>query len=152
MYFCYFVIISLGKWCGPLFEQTWILFIQGCFVPSLGWNWPCCSWKKKFNFVNLFSLFRNYLLLEKDVALYLKKLESLFPSLVEIGYVVFEKKMQMWKVSNGWTDGRRTTGDKKSLLESSSELKPIQSYDYILPSINEDIFYKYILETITWIF
>ena len=35
MYFRYFVIISLGKGRGPSFEQTWIPFTQGCFVPSL---------------------------------------------------------------------------------------------------------------------
>ena len=25
----------IWKRCGPLFEQTWIVFTQGCFVPSL---------------------------------------------------------------------------------------------------------------------
>ena len=34
--FRYLVIISpLGKGRGPLFEQTWAPFTQGCFVPSL---------------------------------------------------------------------------------------------------------------------
>ena len=31
MYFPY----PFGKGLGPSFEQTWIYFIQGCFVPSL---------------------------------------------------------------------------------------------------------------------
>ena len=35
LYFRYFLIISLGKGRGPSFEQTWIPFTQGCFVPSL---------------------------------------------------------------------------------------------------------------------
>ena len=35
MYFHYFVIISPWKRAGPSFEQTWIPFTQGCFVPSL---------------------------------------------------------------------------------------------------------------------
>ena len=43
MYFCHFVIH---------FEQTWIPFIQRCFVPS--WNRLSGSY-----FVNVFSLFRN---------------------------------------------------------------------------------------------
>ena len=43
-----------------------------------------------FNFINVFSLFRNYLPLEKGVAIYLNKLEltstkNALPSLVEIG-------------------------------------------------------------------
>ena len=35
MYFRYFVIISPWNRAGPSFEQTWIPFTQGCFVPSL---------------------------------------------------------------------------------------------------------------------
>ena len=35
MYFHYFVIISPWKRVGPSFEQSWIPFTQGCFVPSL---------------------------------------------------------------------------------------------------------------------
>ena len=34
-YFRYFVIISPWKGWGPSFEQTYIPFTQGCFVPSL---------------------------------------------------------------------------------------------------------------------
>ena len=71
MYFHYFVIISLWKRAGPPFEQTWIPFIQGCFVPSL----------------------------------------------VEIGKVMLEMKMKMWKFTDGRTDRRRTTGDQKISLE-----------------------------------
>ena len=35
MIFRYFVIIPLGKRQTPSFEQTWIAFTQGYFVPSL---------------------------------------------------------------------------------------------------------------------
>ena len=35
MYFNYFVIIFPWKRAGPLFEQTWIPFTQGCSVPCL---------------------------------------------------------------------------------------------------------------------
>ena len=35
IYFRYFVIISPWKRAGPSFEQTWILYTQGCFVPRL---------------------------------------------------------------------------------------------------------------------
>ena len=57
------------------------------------WRW------RFFNFVNLFSLFCNYLPLGKGVALHLNKLESPFshecsvPSLDEIGPAVLEKKI-----------------------------------------------------------
>ena len=137
---------------------------------KFGWNWPSGSWEEDFfNFVNVFSLFRNYLRLEKGCALHLNKLEppspkdalcqiwlrlvqwsrrrrflnfvnvfSLFrnylplekgralhlnnlnplpqgcfvPNLVEIGPVVLEKKIKMWKVY-GQTD-TRTTNDRRS--------------------------------------
>ena len=60
------------------FEQIWIPFTQGCFVLS-GWDWLSGSGEEDFlNFVNVFSLFRNYLPLEKGGALHLNKLE--FPS------------------------------------------------------------------------
>ena len=51
--------------------------------------------EKIFFLVNVFSLFRNYLPLEKDGALHLNKVES---SLVEIGQVVLEKKWKIGKV------------------------------------------------------
>ena len=72
---CIFTIISLWKkMCAPSFKQTWVSFTQGCFVPSL---W--LLGRKFLNLVNLFSPFRNHLLLEKSVALHSKKLESSLP-------------------------------------------------------------------------
>ena len=66
--------------------QDWLKLAQ--------WLWR----RRFFNFVNVFSLFRNYLPLEKGRALHLNNLESLIqgyfvPSLVEIGPVVLEKKI-----------------------------------------------------------
>ena len=56
-------------------------------------------WRRKFlNFVNVFSLFRNYLPMENGGTLYLNKPafpspKDILPSLVEIGSVVLEKKI-----------------------------------------------------------
>ena len=48
------------------------------------------------------------------------------PSLVEIGPVVLEKKMKMWKVydndNNDNDDGQRTNFDQKSSLEPSAQV------------------------------
>ena len=75
-----------------------------------------------FYFFNVFTLYRNYLPLGKDMALYLKKLKSPLPEdalcrvWVEIGSVVLEneyvKNLQIY----GQRDRRRKTGDQKRLL------------------------------------
>ena len=79
MYFRYLVIIS-----------HWEMAIARSFIwtnlnplqlmmhcAMFGWNWPSGSGEEDFlNFVNVFSLFRNYLHLEKGEALHLNKLES----------------------------------------------------------------------------
>ena len=50
------------------------------FCDKFGWNWPSCSGECFFlNFINVFSLFHNYLPLEKGWALLLNKLESCSP-------------------------------------------------------------------------
>ena len=47
---------------------------------KFGWNWPSGSGEEEiFNLVNVFSLFRNYLPLEKVGAFHLNKLESPSP-------------------------------------------------------------------------
>ena len=43
-------------------------------------------------------------------------------SLVEIGLVVLEKKMKMWKVYDNNDDGQRTNSDQKSSLEPSTQV------------------------------
>ena len=76
-------LLTLWEFIGSSFEQTWIPFIQGCFPGAeFGWNWPSGSGEEDFfYFVNafIFSLFRNYLPLEKGGALYLNNLESPSP-------------------------------------------------------------------------
>ena len=69
-----------GKGQGPSFEQTWIPFTQECLVPSLVEIGIVVKEKKIFNFVNVFSLFCNYLSLEKGRALHLNKLKSPLPN------------------------------------------------------------------------
>ena len=81
----------------------WFFFVQN-WIPSpkdaLCQVWlKLAQWRRRFfNFLNVFSLFRNYLPLEKGGALYLNKFESPSPKdalchfLVEIGSVVLEKR------------------------------------------------------------
>ena len=78
MYFCIFVVISPWKRRGPPFEQTGVPITQGCFVPSSIEIGPVVLERRilKFRLYNYFSLFRNYLSLEKVVALQLNKFES----------------------------------------------------------------------------
>ena len=57
-----------------------IPIIQGCFVPRLVKIGSVVLEKRiSFNFINVFSLFRNYLPLEKGGDLHLNKLESPSP-------------------------------------------------------------------------
>ena len=93
-------------------------------------------WRRRFlNIVNEFSLFRNYLPLEKGMALHLNKTWIPFTqgyfvqSLVEIGPVVLEKKMKMLKVydnanddDDNDNDGQRTNFDQKSSLEPLAQV------------------------------
>ena len=58
--FTFSLLAPLGKRHGSSLEQTWILFIQGCFVPSLVKIGPVILEKIVFNFVNVSSLFRYY--------------------------------------------------------------------------------------------
>ena len=65
--------------------QVWLILVE--------WFWR----RRFFNFVNVVSLFRNYLPLKKNVALHLNKLEFLSPkeffSLVKNGTMALEKKI-----------------------------------------------------------
>ena len=121
------LLSPLGKRRGPSFEQTWIPFTLGCCVLSLVDNGPVIL-ESNFNFVNVFSLFRNYLALEKGVALYLNKLESPWPknALCQVWYkvahaVVLEKKMKIWKVYRQM-DGQRKKDDQKDWLKLSAQV------------------------------
>ena len=91
IYFCYFVIISSWKKVGPFIWTNLSPHHPRMHCYKFGWNWPSGSWEDLFNFIIVFSLFRNYLPLEnvfslfhnylplvKDGVLHLNKLE--FPS------------------------------------------------------------------------
>ena len=128
---------TLWEFIGSSFEQTWIPFTQGCFVPRLVEIGPVVLEKKILKFRKcVFSLFRNYLPLEKGWALHLNKLESPSPkdALCQVWL-----KLAQWFWRRRWkcekftdrrtdrqtdrqTDRRRTTGDQKSLLELSAQV------------------------------
>ena len=79
MYFRYVLIISLWKRTGPFIWTNLNPLHPRTLCAKFGWNWPSGSGEEDFfNFVNEFSLFRDYLPLEKDGALHLNKLD--YPS------------------------------------------------------------------------
>ena len=80
MYFHYFIIISPWKMAGPFIWKKFNPLHLRMLCANFGWNWLSGSGEENFfNFVNVFSLFRNYLPLEKSGALHLNKLESPLP-------------------------------------------------------------------------
>ena len=90
---------------------------------------PVVLEKKFLKFVNILSLCPYHLPFEKDVTL--KQIPftqvCFVPSLVEIGQVVLEKKMKIWKI-NRWTEwqtNRQTTEKRQSekLTFISGEVK-----------------------------
>ena len=82
---------------------------------------PMVLEKKILKFINVISLFSNYLPLEKGVALYLNKLES--PSRkdtlcrVEIGRVILKKKKKMRKFTNN--DDDNNDGQRINLIRKA---------------------------------
>ena len=99
----------LEKGRGPSFWEIWSSFNKNCFVPSLVKISYVVLEKKTFKFYQCIFHFQNYLPLEKNGPLFeqtwIPFTQGCFvPSLVEIGPVVLEKKMKMWKVY------RQTTG------------------------------------------
>ena len=79
MYFFFISWLSpLGKGQGPSFEETWISITQDCFMPTLVEIYQCFRRRRFLKYVDVLSLFRNYLPLEKGGTLYLNKIE--FPS------------------------------------------------------------------------
>ena len=69
---------SVWELNGSLFEQTWIPFTQGCTVAGFV-EIGTVVIENIFKFVNVFSLFRYYLPLEKGWVLHLNKIESPSP-------------------------------------------------------------------------
>ena len=75
----------------PLFEQTWILFTQGYFVPTL---YELCSVA-----LDECLLFRHYLLLKRNASLHLIKLE--FP-ILKNALCLLLLKLAQWFWRNRW--------------------------------------------------
>ena len=80
LYFRYFIIISPWKRAEPFIWTKLNSLHPRMHFAKFGWNWPSGSGEEIFfKFVNVFSLFRNYLPLEKGGALHLTKLNPLHP-------------------------------------------------------------------------
>ena len=83
MYFHYFVIISPWIGAAPFIWTNLNTLHPRMHCAKFGWNWPCGSKEEDFfNFVNVFSLFRNYLPLEKDSAFIWTNLNPLHPRIL----------------------------------------------------------------------
>ena len=134
MYCHYFVIISPWKRDRPFIEKTWIHFTQGCFVPSLVEMVPVVLDKKIcFNFVNVFSLFLNYLSLNMYMceAFHLNKLESTSPkdALCQVLLILApwfwrreDENVKSLQTGGRTTDGRQTdrqTDDGRQVIRKA---------------------------------
>ena len=122
-------LLSLHVWefIGSSFEETWIPIIHGClcqvWLKLAQWFWR----RGFFNFVNVFSLFRNYLPLEKGGVLHLNKLESPSPKdalckvWLKLAQWFLRRRWKCEKFTDGQTDDRRS--EKLTWAFSSHELK-----------------------------
>ena len=129
MYFCNFVIISPGKKTRPFICLNWIPFTQEWFMPNVFEIGPVVLERKIF--FNLSMYFRNFIIIfpwkrmgPSFEQTWIPCTQGCFvPSLVEIGPMVLEKKMKMWKVydnnDNNDDDGQRTNFDKKNSVKVS---------------------------------
>ena len=75
-------LLSLWELNGSSFEQNWVPFTQGCFVPSLFKIGPVGLDDFLNSIINVFSLFRIYLPLEKGGALLWTNLNPLHPRML----------------------------------------------------------------------
>ena len=127
IYFCYFVITSPWKRMGPLLSKTWNPFTHDAL---------CQVWlvlRRRFlNFINVFSLFRNFLPLEKGETLDLIKLEfpspkdALYQGWLKLAHWFWRRRWKCEKCRDGQKNGR-TTNNRRSekLTFSSVELNTI---------------------------
>ena len=80
MYYRYFMIISPWNMVGPFIWTNLNPLHLKMLCAKFGWNWLSGSGEEDFlYFVNVFSVFCNYLPLEKGRILHLNKLESPLP-------------------------------------------------------------------------
>ena len=120
MYFHYFIIISPWKKGGAFhLKKTWIPFTQIYLVQSLVEIGPVVLEKKMFKRCQFIFIISKLSPLWEGLSPSFEQTwipftqEDFVPSLVEIGPVVLEKKMKMWKVyrqTDGRTDGRTDDG------------------------------------------
>ena len=125
MYFCNYLplekggALHLNKFKSPLLKDALCQF---------WWKLAQWFWRRRFlNFFDVFSLFCNYLPLEKGVALHLNKLDSPLPknTLCQVWLKLVQwfwrRRWKCEKFTDGGTDGQtdrqQTTGDQKSSLE-----------------------------------
>ena len=123
MYIHYFVIIFLGKGRGPSFDQTWIPFIQGCFVRSLVEIGTVVLMKKIYKFCQCILFF-------VIISPWKRAGPFIWTNLNSLHSRMFCAKFGgNWPSGSGQedenvkslqTDRQRTTGDQKSSLEPSS--------------------------------
>ena len=115
------------KW--SLFVKPWVPFTKRCFLPHLVEIGSLVLQQKILKFCQYFSLFRNYLPLEKGVALCLNKYEIPSPkdALCQVWLKLAQlgswEKMKKWKV-HMQMDRRRS--EKLTWAFSSGELKTKQ--------------------------
>ena len=131
MYLRYFIVISLWKRVWPFIWTKFKPHYLRMLCVKLGWIGQNGSWERFLNFVIVFLLFRNYLPIGIGCGPSYVQISipttpgHLVPSLVEIGPVVLEKKIKMWKVylwQQWWTTDK--FGSEKLIPSfGSGELK-----------------------------
>ena len=123
MHIHYFIIIFPWKRVGLFIWTNLNPLYQKMLCAKLGWNWPTGSSEDHFKFVNVFSLFRNDLPLEKGVTIHLNKLVT--PTHFRMLCAKFGwnwpsgsgEEDITWKVYDNYNindDGKRTNFDQKS--------------------------------------
>ena len=123
MYFRYFVIVfSCWRRTWPFIWRIGISFTQLCFVPSCV---EICLVLEKFtNFVNAFSLLRNYLHLENGMTLNLNKFKSPLP---KDAWCQVWLKLDQWFWRRRWKFEKKTDG-RQAIRAFSSGVLTINSY------------------------
>ena len=117
MYFCYIVIISHEKTAWPLLWTNFNPLHPNMLCATFYWNLPIGSGYDfnffKINFVNVYSLFRNYIPLENGVTL---SLNDLIP---------LHLRMLCAKLSWNWSNGSGEDFQISSMFFAISWLSPL---------------------------
>ena len=114
--YCYFIWRNLNP------PHPWML------CAKIGWNWLCGSGEENFLISSMYFRYFIIISLCKRAGPFIEQTWIPFtqgyflPSLVEIGPVVLEKKMKIYRQTDGRTNRRRMTGDQKSSLELLSQV------------------------------